>query len=342
MSFASTVTSRISALSNNEEELSQFLLKAMPFIMQYSELNNRQQNSISDESRDDGEQHPPQCETVECEEEKHKQKKRQRQGSNDISHFILDHGTVMKGKVYRDFMKECMDVIEDEDRDDRNEEEQKCPECECATLTYITSEALKVCEQCGFTASYQDFGLPMYTNSVSFNGEIVSQFAYKRVNHFREWLTQIQGKENTTIPDDVILQIMKELKKERIFMIKNITHDKIKQFLKKNGLSKYYEHIPTIINKICRKDRVDISHDTEQLLVKKFCEIQEPFERHRPKNRKNFMSYSYTLHKLCQLIDRQDLTNVFPLLKSRAKLRVQDEIWEKICQDCGWEFIPSI
>jgi len=31
----------------------------------------------------------------------------------------------------------------------------------------------------------------------------------------------------------------------------------------------------------------------------------------------------------------------FPLLKSREKLQQQDNIWEKICWDLQWEYIPS-
>ena len=33
---------------------------------------------------------------------------------------------------------------------------------------------------------------------------------------------------------------------------------------------------------------------------------------------------------------------MFPLLKSREKLRSQDKIWEAICADLKWEFISSI
>ena len=36
------------------------------------------------------------------------------------------------------------------------------------------------------------------------------------------------------------------------------------------------------------------------------------------------------------------LCRKFPLLKSPEKLRAQDMIWEKICRELGWEFIPSI
>ena len=66
---------------------------------------------------------------------------------------------------------------------------------------------------------------------------------------------------------------MKELKKDRIHNVKDIKKDKIKKYLKKNGLSKYYEHIPIIINKICCKDRVVISAETENVLIEKFGKI---------------------------------------------------------------------
>ena len=264
---------------------------------------------------------------------------------NTLNMVINDHGTIQKGKVYHDFMKDCMSVIIEDVDDEKNQEQSSvvnCPECKDQQMAYIVTESSMTCMNCGYGFFYQDFSLTHYNNHTTNNGEFVCQFAYKRINHFREWLTQIQGKENTVIPPDLIIKIMKELKKDRIHNVKDITKEKIKKYLKKNGLSKYYEHIPIIINKICCKDRVVISAETESVLIEKFGTIQAPFERHRPKGRKNFLSYSYTLHKLCQLIGRHDLLVMFPLLKSRPKLYVQDETWEKICADLGWEFIPSL
>ena len=247
-------------------------------------------------------------------------------------------------------MKKCFDVIiEDGDSSENTDTSnscsqisQQCPECNQNCFVYIMNESSIACTNCGYSTFYQDFSLSYYNNHTMNNGEFICQFAYKRINHFREWLTQIQGKENTVIPPNLVIQIMKELKKERINDVNDITYDKIKKYLKKNGLSKYYEHIPIIINKICRRDKLSISTETERVLIDKFGEIQAPFERHRPRGRKNFLSYSYTLHKLCQLIGRNDLLPMFPLLKSRTKLYVQDDTWEKICNDLGWEFIPSL
>ena len=73
-----------------------------------------------------------------------------------------------------------------------------------------------------------------------------------------------------------------------------------------------------------------------------FKEIQIPFMNNCPDDTKNFLSYSYVLHKFCQLLELDDLLSHFPLLKSREKLQQQDKIWENICKDLKWQYIPSV
>ena len=73
-----------------------------------------------------------------------------------------------------------------------------------------------------------------------------------------------------------------------------------------------------------------------------FKDIQIPFETHRPPKRINFLSYSYVLHKFCELQMLDQYLKYFPLLKSREKLRIQDKIWKKICKDLRWKYYPSI
>jgi len=70
--------------------------------------------------------------------------------------------------------------------------------------------------------------------------------------------------------------------------------------------------------------------------------IQVPFVKHCPEKRKNFLSYSYVLHKFVQLLGMHELTACFPLLKSRQKLYQQDTIWKKICKELEWPFIKSV
>jgi L-fucose mutarotase/ribose pyranase (RbsD/FucU family) len=133
-----------------------------------------------------------------------------------------------------------------------------------------------------------------------------------------------------------------EFKKNRIKSIDYSQISQVKTILKKLKLNDYYEHIAYIISKISGKPAPSINRETEEKLKKMFDKIQEPFEKNCPKDRINFLSYSYVLHKFFQLLELDDYVKCFPLLKSRTKLRIQDDIWKKICDECSWQFYPSV
>ena len=46
-----------------------------------------------------------------------------------------------------------------------------------------------------------------------------------------------------------------------------------------------------------------MSRETEEELRRMFKEIQIPFAKFCPKDRKNFLSYSYVLHKFVELLE---------------------------------------
>ena len=213
-----------------------------------------------------------------------------------------------------------------------------CPYCDIS-LRLKTIDSLLICEKCG------------YTDTIIINSEKSSYkdppressyFAYKRINHFNEWLAQFQAKETTDIPENVYNGILLELKKNKFIKIEELSYKNIREILKKLKYNKYYEHIPHIINILNGKRAPVLTRRYEDQLRMMFKEIQTPFMLHCPSQRKNFLSYSYVLHKFCQLLELDDLLIYFPLLKSREKLQQQDKIWEKICMSLSWEYIPSI
>jgi len=206
-------------------------------------------------------------------------------------------------------------------------------------LTLKTTDSVLFCEKCG------------YTESIIINSEKVSYkdppressyFAYKRINHFNEWLAQFQAKETTDIPQEVYDGILIELKKDRFIDMDNLSYKTIRGILKKLKFNKYYEHIPHIINILNGKKAPILTRQYEEQLRMMFKEIQTPFMENCPPDRKNFLSYAYVLHKFCELLELDDLLTYFPLLKSREKLQQQDKIWEKICKSLQWQYIPSI
>ena len=214
----------------------------------------------------------------------------------------------------------------------------ECPACE-TEMIFSANEAIFTCTNCG----YQEFVLvdsdkPSYKDPP----REVSYYAYKRINHFNEWLAQFQAKESTEIPKEVYDAIIMELKKERIMDYRTLSRAKVREILKKLKYNKYYEHVPHIINRLNGQHAPVMSREIEEKLRYMFKEIQPAFQKHCPKDRSNFLSYSYVLYKFCELLELDEYLPSFPLLKNRDKLYVQDKIWNAICTELSWQYIRSV
>ncbi len=214
-----------------------------------------------------------------------------------------------------------------------------CRECN-HKLTIDVSNGINLCYNCGNTEINNKSNLQEWSNNE--NHDFTKPYAYKRTNHFKEWILQIQGKEGTTIPLTILDDVKAELIKHKIVDNRQINHDIVKNILKKLKYNKYYEHIPNIIYQITGNKQLKINEKLEGTLTEMFDKIQQPFQKHCPCNRKNFLSYSYTLYKFFQILNKNEYLSYFPLLKSREKLFEQEKIWKNICADVGWEFIPCI
>ena len=211
-----------------------------------------------------------------------------------------------------------------------------CPSCDKEMLL---NETFLDCPSCGYRdAILIDSEKPSYKDPPR---EMV-YYAYKKINHFNEWLAQFQAKETTEIPISVLEQIRTELKKDHISDMAKLKTSKLKDVIKKLKLSKYYDHIPHVLARLKGVTAPVLSREVEEKLRFMFKEIQFSFVNHCPKKRSNFLSYSFVLYKFCELLELDDFLPCFPLLKSHEKLYMQDKIWKKICEDMRWEFIPTV
>ncbi len=211
-----------------------------------------------------------------------------------------------------------------------------CPICDSEMLF---NETFLDCPDCG----HRDYILvdsekPSYKDPP----REMSYYAYKKINHLNEWLAQFQAKETTEIPTAILEQIRAELRKERIVDMGKLKPSKLKEVLKKLKMSRYYDHVAHILNRLNGISAPVLSREVEEKLRVMFKEIQFSFVKHCPKKRSNFLSYSYVLYKFCQLLELDDYLPCFPLLKSREKLFMQDKIWQLICTDMGWQFIRTV
>jgi hypothetical protein len=80
----------------------------------------------------------------------------------------------------------------------------------------------------------------------------------------------------------------------------------------------------------------------EDKLRMMFKHIEKAWEKNKPADRKNFLSYSYTLYKMCELLGEDEYLPCFQLLKSKEKLYKQDQMWKAICKELQWEWIKTI
>jgi hypothetical protein len=152
----------------------------------------------------------------------------------------------------------------------------------------------------------------------------------------------VQGKESTDIPEEVFEHILAEIKKEKITDTRKISYNKMRDILKKLRYNKFYEHANYIMNRINGVQPPHFSPELEETLCSMFKSLQGPFLKHCPLNRKNFLSYSYCLHKMFQILGLPEYLKWFALLKSKSKLYMQDQIFKAICEDLGWPFYPSL
>jgi hypothetical protein len=294
----------------HENEMAQYVLECMPYIKQYA-FNN----------------------TDECKK-------------NTIEN-IFTSGTEKVGIQKKKILNEYMYYVENDKSVHLGNSAKKpmtsevtCRRCKSLNTFIDEKESDRICRDCGIAEPVQIEGLMSYKEEQEHDK--VFNFFYKRENHFNEWLNQFQARETTNIPDEIIDQLRVEFKKTKIKKLNEITHAKVKSILKKLKHNKYYEHVPYIANLLNGIKPHRMTQELEDKLRKMFNDIQAPFDKHCPEERKNFLSYSYVLYKFCELLSEDEYLICFPLLKAKDKLYQQDVIWKQICNELQWEFIPTI
>jgi uncharacterized Zn finger protein (UPF0148 family) len=215
---------------------------------------------------------------------------------------------------------------------------EQCEKCN-SPREELSEDGILVCPSCGseeYMLVVSDF--PSFRDPPKER----NNYAYKKINHLNEILNQFQAKESTIIPDEVMNDVVLEIKKRRIQNVAELTEKDMREILKKLNRSKYYEHATHILSRLNGNPPPTITPEIEEKIRAMFQEIQAPFLLYCPDDRTNFLSYSYILFKFFELLELDDYKVYFPLLKSRDRLIAHDQIWKKICDYLRWEFISSI
>ena len=245
---------------------------------------------------------------------------------------------VSKKELFEKYANRMKFNIEQTPDGPTHDSSEHCDTCN-VSREEIGSEGILVCPICGseeYMLVVSDF--PSFRDPPKER----NNYAYKKINHLNEILNQFQAKESTIIPDEVIHEVICEIKKRRIQNIADMTEKDMREILKKLNRSKYYEHATHILSRLNGNPPPTITPEIEEKIRAMFQEIQAPFLLYCPDERTNFLSYSYILYKFFELLELDEYKVYFPLLKSRDRLIAHDEIWKKICDYLKWEFISSV
>ena len=212
-----------------------------------------------------------------------------------------------------------------------------CSNCNIVRI-YSEQDDCYICTNCGSIEYIMLSNIDQIKNEVNVDKV---KFPYKKINHFIEKLNQYQSKEKVIIPNNIYDIIQNELKMQRITR-DIISPVIIKNILKKNKLHLYYENIQYIYSKITNTKPPLLSKFLEKKMKEMFNQAHKSFLKYKPPNRNNFLNYDYIINKIFRILKRPDHAKNFPMLKSTEKLKIQDDIWQKICKDLNWTFHRSI
>lgn len=75
-------------------------------------------------------------------------------------------------------------------------------------------------------------------------------------------------------------------------------------------------------------------------VLKMFRYIQKPLQEIYDNKRKNFLNYSYVVRKILYIIGHKQYCKLFPVLKSKKRIKQHDRLWDQLTKKMNLPFTP--
>lgn len=209
----------------------------------------------------------------------------------------------------------------------------------CSELMKVRqNEGVLVCPFCGAEAPNLDA-----TSTMTAYGEEVEMpmVNSKRKAHFSDKLLFFRAQQPLAVPASVIRNVMCRLFNTGCRSTADVTYLKVGDAIKALRLKDYYDHKMKIACLVTGLRPPDLSNQDEDQCKKFFDAIMDPYERHKPPGRVNFISYNYCIFQFFRMLGLNHLLPYFCLLKDTDKLEVTEEVYKKICLDLDWQYSSS-
>lgn len=173
---------------------------------------------------------------------------------------------------------------------------------------------------------------------------ISSKYMYDRKVHFRDCINQYQGKQNSTIHQDIYNSLEDQFERHHLLIdspdknvrFSRITKEHISMFLKELNYTKHYENINLIYYNFTGVRPDDISYLEDELLsdFDKLTELYDVLFKHI--DRKNFINTQYVLFQLLRRHKHQCSKEDFTILKTIDRKSFHDEVYSVLAVNLGW------
>ena len=251
---------------------------------------------------------------------------------------------------YLDIATKYVDIKLDDVKLTNNNKKEKiiCNNCHNNKDFDIEEGNIYICLVC----SSQQFILRNVTSYKDINRiNISSKYMYDRKIHFRDCINQYQGKQNSSISQDVYDDLIREFESHHLVeadsknknakeRFKNITKEHISIFLKELSYTKHYENINLIHYNLTGIKPDDIGY-LEDKLLDDFDIITEAYDRiFKNLDRKNFINTQYILFQLLIRHKHPCKKEDFSMLKTIDRKNFHDEVCKILFEEIKFSFLP--
>ena len=195
--------------------------------------------------------------------------------------------------------------------------------------------SILVCTKCG-EFEYYPVHVPSYNHPMKPSRR---KCVYKRYDNFKTILDQFFYGGNKVVPDDVMEAIRDEIHNEtNIFYNYTIplTIPILECIFKRNKMMKYKTSIYFIYFKLSGVPFPCNTMKEYNSILNAFNVVSTIYDKYKPKGRKSFLNYYFTLKKILIVLGRNDYAKYIPQLKTKSIQKELERIWVLITKDPEW------
>lgn len=221
---------------------------------------------------------------------------------------------------------------------------EECSHCGMVGMVQINvHRCIKHCMACHRQSTVEHFYETTGTNLMTTNPG-----RYTRRGHFISTLKKIQAKRPVKLPPMLLGEVKKYFQvHHNVTEPEDVEYSLMKEVLKalgyKNKSQKgdYIDHIMSIFCQLTGRKPPRFTILENQVLIKDFDKLDVVFEQacyELGVERTNWLSYEFTIYKLCERNNYDNMKEWFGILKGTTTLKSQDQIMGKMFEINGWEF----